>query len=66
MSFAAGAAMGGIVAFSKEDIGRQLLCPCRVMLKLGPRMDMGAHVPNDKEWKIVTWGKDFAVWERKN
>ncbi|GAB4820889.1 hypothetical protein N2152v2_007935 [Parachlorella kessleri] len=38
----------------------------RVMVKLGPRMDMGAHVPNDKEWKIVTWGKDFAVWERKN
>lgn len=39
---------------------------CRVVVKLGPRYDMPKNlVPNDKDWKIVTWGKDFAVWERK-
>lgn len=37
----------------------------RVVVKLGPRYDMGRLLPNEKEWAFVTSGKDFAVWERK-
>ncbi len=35
-------------------------------MKLGPRYDMGCLVPKESDgWKIVTYGKDFAVWERQ-
>lgn len=36
-----------------------------VVLKLGPRYDMGACLPKECDgWKTATWGKDFCVWER--
>lgn len=35
----------------------------RLMVKLGPRYDMGDLSPGEA-WKMVSSGKDFAVWER--
>jgi len=38
----------------------------KVMIKLGPRFDMGRWVPAEKDgWRFVCSGKDFAVWEKK-
>lgn len=37
---------------------------CRVVVKLGPRYDMGNLVPNSNEFKVAASGKDFCVWER--
>lgn len=36
----------------------------RVVVKLGPRYDMGNLVPNSNEFKVAASGKDFCVWER--
>jgi alpha-amylase len=36
-----------------------------VVLKLGPRFDMGKLVPKEADgWKMALTGKDFAIWER--
>jgi hypothetical protein len=36
-----------------------------VVLKLGPRMDMGPLLPKEAEgWRAAVWGKDFCLWER--
>lgn len=38
-----------------------------VILKLGPRYDMGQYVPKEADgWKVATWGKDFCVWEKQH
>lgn len=39
--------------------------PCRVVVKLGPRMDMGPLLPDPRDWTLVTSGLDYAVWEHK-
>lgn len=36
----------------------------RVILKIGPRFDMGHLTPN-AEWQIAAVGKDYCVWEKK-
>ena len=34
-------------------------------LKLGPRYDMGAHLPKESEgWRVATSGPDYCVWEK--
>lgn len=39
----------------------------KLTLKLGPRYDMGSHVPSkDDGWAMVANGCDFAIWERKD
>ena len=40
-------------------------CACvrRVIVKLGPRYDMGALLPRN-EWKVAVYGTDFCVWEK--
>lgn len=40
-----------------------LISSCRVVIKLGPRLDMGDLLPNPKEWSLAASGPDFAVWE---
>ena len=36
-----------------------------VMLKLGPRFDMGGLVPRSQDgWQLAASGPDFAVWEK--
>jgi alpha-amylase len=36
-----------------------------VMIKLGPRYDMGGLVPRTKEgWRLVQVGSEYAVWEK--
>lgn len=38
----------------------------RLVVKLGPRFDMGGLKPNkDDGWAKAASGDDFAVWERK-
>ena len=38
---------------------------CRVVLKLGPRFDMGPYLPKEADgWKFATSGFDWAVWEK--
>lgn len=37
----------------------------RVVLKLGPRYDMGNLVPPESQWRVVAYGKDWCAWERK-
>ncbi|KAH9532111.1 hypothetical protein CY35_19G072200 [Sphagnum magellanicum] len=37
----------------------------RVILKLGPRMDMGRLVPSAQDWKLASYGDRFAVWESR-
>lgn len=42
-----------------------LLMRCRVIVKLGPRFDMGPLLPRQADgWNPATEGYDFAVWER--
>lgn len=37
----------------------------KVMVKLGPRFDMGHYLPKKEEgWKMAVSGNDFAVWEK--
>jgi Alpha-amylase C-terminal beta-sheet domain len=37
----------------------------RVLVKLGPRMEMGVLLPHDEDgWKMAACGWDFAVWEK--
>eukprot|EP01025_Chloroclados_australasicus_P037372 TRINITY_DN38157_c0_g1_i2.p1 TRINITY_DN38157_c0_g1~~TRINITY_DN38157_c0_g1_i2.p1 ORF type:complete len:546 (-),score=76.16 TRINITY_DN38157_c0_g1_i2:460-1965(-) len=37
-----------------------------LVVKLGPRFDMGQHLPNEKEgWTMDLSGKDFAIWTKK-
>jgi hypothetical protein len=35
----------------------------RVIVKLGPRYEMGDLLPGN-EWKVAVFGKDFCVWEK--
>lgn len=38
----------------------------KLTLKLGPRYDMGCHLPpKDDGWEMAANGCDFAIWERK-
>jgi len=37
----------------------------RLILKIGPRFDMGHLAPNAEEWQITAVGKDYCVWEKK-
>lgn len=38
----------------------------KVAIKLGPRYDMGKHLPRKEDgWIKVATGKDFAVWEKQ-
>lgn len=37
----------------------------RLLVKLGPRYDMGGLLPKEEDWAQAASGKDFAVWERK-
>ena len=40
-------------------------CNGNVVLKLGPRFDMGGLVPKAAEgWRLVQSGNDYAVWEK--
>lgn len=37
----------------------------RVIVKLGPRYDMGDLLPKEQEgWKVAVSGIDFCVWEK--
>lgn len=36
-----------------------------VVLKLGPRFDLGDLLPNPEEFEIATFGDGYAIWERK-
>lgn len=37
----------------------------RLILKLGPRMDLGDLLPKESDgWKVASTGKDYAVWEK--
>ena len=37
----------------------------RVIVKLGPRYDMGDMLPKEQEgWKVAVSGIDFCVWEK--
>ena len=39
----------------------------QVLLKMGPKQDMGKLVPREADgWKIVVKGHQFCVWERAN
>ena len=38
----------------------------KVAVKLGPRYDMGQHVPKKEDgWALAVSGTDFAVWEKR-
>ena len=42
-----------------------VLLRCRVIVKLGPRYDMGDLLPKEHEgWKAAVSGIDFCVWEK--
>lgn len=39
----------------------------KVILKMGPRYDMGPHLPDKgKGWHLAASGPDYAVWERRS
>lgn len=41
------------------------LCARRVVVKLGPRCEMGDLLPKESDgWKVAQSGHEFAVWER--
>ena len=63
------------VCRSCMHVGSKLCLPCprryvarinqNVVLKLGPRYDMGALLPRaDQGWRMVASGIDYAVWEK--
>ena len=35
-----------------------------VMIKMGPRYDIGDLAPSKEEWRKVQTGQDYAVWEK--
>ncbi|KAH7314864.1 hypothetical protein KP509_21G024900 [Ceratopteris richardii] len=35
----------------------------KIIVKLGPRFDMGSLLPDSVNWKLALSGVDFAVWE---
>lgn len=37
----------------------------RVVLKIGPRFDIGNLAPNEAEYQIAAVGKNYCVWEKK-
>lgn len=37
----------------------------KVVLKIGPRFDMGHLAPSEADYKIAAVGKDYCVWEKK-
>lgn len=38
----------------------------KVIIKMGPRHDMGNLKPNKQEgWKVKASGKDYAVWDKQ-
>jgi alpha-amylase len=37
----------------------------RVLMKIGPRFDMGNLAPNLEEYSIAATGKNYCVWEKK-
>jgi hypothetical protein len=38
----------------------------RLTVKLGPRWELGALLPDDAHWRIATCGQDFCVWELRD
>lgn len=66
----------GIVAKSKLEIlcaegdmyvGRVTGTKGSLMLKLGPRYDMGELVPKEEDgWAKAAKGKDYCVWLKQN
>ncbi|BBM99917.1 alpha-amylase [Marchantia polymorpha subsp. ruderalis] len=36
-----------------------------VIVKLGPRFDLGESTPNAEEYSVAACGKDYCVWEKK-
>jgi hypothetical protein len=38
----------------------------KLIVKLGPRWELGAHLPDDAHWRIATCGQDFCVWELRD
>ncbi len=37
----------------------------RLVVKLGPRVDMGDKYPGRENWQKAMDGCNFAIWERK-
>lgn len=38
----------------------------RLTVKLGPRYEMGALLPDEAHWQIAAHGHDFCVWEARS
>jgi hypothetical protein len=38
----------------------------KLTVKLGPRWELGALLPDDAHWRIATCGQDFCVWELRD
>ena len=36
----------------------------RVVVKLGPCLDLGGLTPSESEYKVAAFGKDYCVWEK--
>ncbi|KAM6576215.1 hypothetical protein CsatB_028052 [Cannabis sativa] len=37
----------------------------KIIMKIGPKMDLGNLLPSSNYYKIATDGQDYAVWEKK-
>lgn len=37
----------------------------QVLVKLGPRFDIGEHAPSLEKYDIAAFGINYCVWERK-
>ncbi|PNH11658.1 Alpha-amylase type B isozyme [Tetrabaena socialis] len=64
---AAPAAVAEAAAPEPDDaqLGTSCVCWYCLVIKLGPRGDMGSLVPSEAEgWKFAMSGKDWAVWEK--
>ena len=38
----------------------------KVIVKLGPRFELGSHTPDPQKYRVAAFGNEFCVWERKD
>jgi alpha-amylase len=39
---------------------------CKIIVKIGSRHDLGDMTPPECDWKVVCFGQDYCVWEKKS
>ena len=38
----------------------------KVIVKLGPRLELGSHTPDPQEYRVAAFGDEYCVWERRD